>query len=354
LLEQYSQMDSSSPLVPIILNVFTLLNHPLHLIDVKRPSTQHHPGDLPANHTGLCSDLPSSPLMDLPAEILSLTLSFLSIGSLQKLSTVSKALQPLSHLSFEEAPSPLQRLQVSRAMLARLDQSSYSYEVRFNPRRAYSVLRDLSTTCSSPVIKIEAIVTLAQSHLESISCSIHATREARLHGVSLMSQAFDVATSSPPSSLTTTAPLLIKAGRDLSELYETGSRALPHSLASSSAWLERCASLGDVESMVDYGLCCELGHGLEEPNLKEAFEWYKRAASSKLSDPQSVSSRGEACYSVGDYYEFGKGGAKLNHTEAVMWYKRGMIDGDEDCEKGHTRLGQIAMIIGNSVFEEGS
>ena len=186
-------------------------------------------------------------------------------------------------------------------------------------------------------------MTLAKAHMRSVSACPEATREARMFGVKILSNAFTMG-----GSLNSTLRGLVTAGREVAGIYETGGMGMSVSLEESVRWMGRCAGMGDVESMCDYALCLEMGHGVKEPDLKKAFDWYLRAAAAEgdgEDEEEFLEARGEARFSVGEYYETGKGGNPVDHSRAVMWYKRGADDGDEDCEVGLRRLADIAKIV---------
>ena len=79
-------------------------------------------------------------------------------------------------------------------------------------------------------------------------------------GVKLLEDAFEVCASDP---LPPSYGSLVETGRYLSGLFERGGKSMPISMVDSTSWLRRCAEVGDLESIVDYALCLELGHGVE-------------------------------------------------------------------------------------------
>ena len=49
-------------------------------------------------------------------------------------------------------------------------------------------------------------------------------------------------------------------------------------------WLKRAADKGNPYASYSYGLCCEEGSGMDSPNLKDALNYYRRAAASGHSE----------------------------------------------------------------------
>ncbi|GMI50180.1 hypothetical protein TeGR_g7638, partial [Tetraparma gracilis] len=191
---------------------------------------------------------------------------------------------------------------------------------------------------SSPCVTSNALTTLASLHLSSISCSLSATLESRSHGLSLLSSAY--ATSLAAGQL----PAAAAVAKRLAGIYERGHHSIPQDFGLSVEWYLRAADeCGDVEAMVEYGTCAEMGYGLPAPDEALAFRWFEAAAEGSFG---GGGADGEACCSVGEYYEKGRGGVPMNHVKAVEWYKRGVDgDGDEDCEEGLERLAEIAAIL---------
>lgn len=292
----------------------------------------------------------------MPSElIVQMLTSYSSFGAVMKLSTVCKAFSKFSSALCEGNEDCYQKLCLARAMLA--IEEPLNFEVRFHPSRGMNMLLQLAgaecgpgTSLDDKLVKAGALRSLAFSQLTTISCTREYTMDCRLKGVKLLGDAFECAKSEGGDCPDALKEASVSCGREISELYESGKYGVQADLEMSSEWMRKCAEVGDVESMMDYATCLELGHGIRGgPEEEEAFRWFLKAGEEsgrRFRDGESKGYDGEACYCIGEYYEFGKGGLTPNHYMAVLWYSRGASNDDNDCQRGLKRLDEIASIAG--------
>ncbi|GMH62781.1 hypothetical protein TL16_g03556 [Triparma laevis f. inornata] len=283
--------------------------------------------------------------------ILALT-SYSSFGTILKISATCKALKPLARVVVEENEDPETKYLLALAMLGQCSNSaSLALELRFHQNRAISLLLSLTKphTNTSPLVQSKALNTLAEVHLTSISCSPSYTLESRLHGLSLLSTAYNCGAHS--SNDTDLHTLSITSARKISEVYESGTYNIPQNFVLAAEWMLKSALLKDLESMCEYAVCAEMGYGAVEPNEAEAFRWYIKAGSETLRRVElglDQEYHEETCAGLGEYYEKGKAGVQANLVKAVEWYRRGAEGGDEECERGLRRLRDIDVILGST------
>jgi TPR repeat protein len=196
-------------------------------------------------------------------------------------------------------------------------------------------------------IAAEALASLALLHLTSVSCSAQFTMESRQHGMELLTRAYNTAK-------TTDTDLAITSGMQLAKILETGTYNIPQDFKAAAEWYMRIGDeCNDIDAMVEYGTCAEMGYGMDDGSEERAFLWFSRAAeesAKRVASKIDEDYHGEACFNVAEYYEFGKGGVVPNHFKAVTWYRRGVDAGEDDCEDGLERLKDIARIMGPSAL----
>ncbi|MBL3519998.1 sel1 repeat family protein [Arcobacter lanthieri] len=82
-------------------------------------------------------------------------------------------------------------------------------------------------------------------------------------------------------------------------------------------WYKKCADLDDAQCQFNIGSMYDEGHGVIQ-NYAEAMFWYKKAAEKDFVD---------AFYNIGLIYEIGKGTRK-DIQEAIKWYSKAAALGD--------------------------
>ena len=124
------------------------------------------------------------------------------------------------------------------------------------------------------------------------------------------------------------------AAYEIATIYEYGKHSVTVDVVLAPKWFLLAAEGGHVEAMAEYGMCCELGCGVELSD-EEALEWYTRA--SRLCHVTSN-------YSVGEIFEEARG-VPQSGSEAILWYYKVALMGDADSEKAIFRLSDIARIV---------
>jgi len=76
------------------------------------------------------------------------------------------------------------------------------------------------------------------------------------------------------------------------------------------------AKRGDFDAQFSVGAAYEYGRVVKR-DMKQAFYWYKKAASN---------GHHRAQYKVGEFYEYGKGGVKKDLRRAKIWYRLAAMD----------------------------
>ena len=124
------------------------------------------------------------------------------------------------------------------------------------------------------------------------------------------------------------------SAHDLAVMYEYGQHGVEIDVVAAAEWFERGAAGGNIESMVELGLCYELGCGVEQSD-EQALDWYTKAA--HLGHPT-------AKYSVGEIFEEARG-VPQSDEEACLWYYRAALVGCDDSKLALRRLYDIARIV---------
>eukprot|EP00537_Pseudo-nitzschia_pungens_P005540 CAMPEP_0172367506 /NCGR_PEP_ID=MMETSP1060-20121228/21640_1 /TAXON_ID=37318 /ORGANISM="Pseudo-nitzschia pungens, Strain cf. cingulata" /LENGTH=310 /DNA_ID=CAMNT_0013091765 /DNA_START=40 /DNA_END=972 /DNA_ORIENTATION=- len=125
-----------------------------------------------------------------------------------------------------------------------------------------------------------------------------------------------------------------ESAHDLAVMYEYGRHGIEIDVVAAAEWFERGATEGNVESMVELGLCYELGCGVEQSD-ELALDWYTKAA--HLGHPT-------AKFSVGEIFEEARG-VPQSDEEACLWYYRAALVGCDDSKVALRRLYDIARIV---------
>eukprot|EP00536_Pseudo-nitzschia_multiseries_P003939 jgi/Psemu1/318278/estExt_fgenesh1_pm.C_630008 len=125
-----------------------------------------------------------------------------------------------------------------------------------------------------------------------------------------------------------------ESAHDLAVMYEYGHHGIEVDVVAAAEWFERGAAEGNVESMVELGLCYELGCGVEQSD-ELALDWYTKAA--HLGHPT-------AKFSVGEIFEEARG-VPQSDEEACLWYYRAALVGCDDSKLALRRLYDIARIV---------
>lgn len=122
-----------------------------------------------------------------------------------------------------------------------------------------------------------------------------------------------------------------EAAHDLAVMYEYGRHGVEVDVVAAFEWFEKGAEQGNVESMVELGLCYELGCGVEQSD-ELALDWYTQAA--HLGHPT-------AKFSVAEIFEEARG-VPQSDEEACLWYYRAALVGCDDSKVALRRLYDIA------------
>lgn len=124
------------------------------------------------------------------------------------------------------------------------------------------------------------------------------------------------------------------AAHDLALIYEYGRHGIEVDVVAAAEWFECAAKQGNIESMVELGLCYELGCGVEQSD-EEALDWYTKAANL---------GHATAKFSVGEIFEEARG-VPQSDEEACIWYYRAALVGCHDSKLALRRLYDIARIV---------
>jgi len=124
------------------------------------------------------------------------------------------------------------------------------------------------------------------------------------------------------------------AAHDLAVIYEFGRHGIEIDVVAAAEWFERAAQQGNIESMVELGLCYELGCGVEQSD-EQALDWYTKAAHL---------GHATAKFSMGEIFEEARG-VPQSDAEACLWYYRAALTGCDDSKLALRRLYDIARIV---------
>jgi len=274
---------------------------------------------------------------ELPSELLSLCLaSYANWGDLAKLACVQKC---WSTIVIQTAiQSSRSQWELAMALL------NGDCGLEKSPRRAVQILKALShvtidESTDKPVtdgeksennskvkniVESEEDMIICTSAMKKIAeCYLDGTgvEESAAIAVSWMETAYYVGNDSD-------------AGHEMAVIYEYGRHGVEIDVVAAAEWFERAAKQGNVESMVELGLCYELGAGVEQ-NDEEALDWYTKAANL---------GHESAKFSVGEIFEEARG-VPQSDAEACLWYYRAAQSGCQDSKFALRRLYDIARIV---------
>jgi len=274
---------------------------------------------------------------ELPSELLSLCLaSYANWGDLAKLACVQKCWSTIVIQTANQ--SYTSQWELAMALL------NGDCGLEKSPRRAVQILKELShvtidESTGKPLTdgekskhnnKVKNIVESEEDMIICISamkkiaeCYLEGTgvEESAAVAVSWMETAFYVGNDSD-------------AAHEMAVIYEYGRHGVEIDVVAAAEWFERAAKQGNVESMVELGLCYELGAGVEQ-NDEEALDWYRKAAN--LGNES-------AKFSVGEIFEEARG-VPQSDAEACLWYYRAAQSGCQDSKFALRRLYDIARIV---------
>jgi len=120
----------------------------------------------------------------------------------------------------------------------------------------------------------------------------------------------------------------------LALMFEYGHHGVQVDIVAAAAWFELAAKEGHVESMVELGLCYELGCGVGQSD-EQALNWYTKAAHL---------GHVTAKFSVGEIFEEARG-VPQSDEEACIWYYRAALVGCDDSKLALRRLYDVARIV---------
>jgi len=126
----------------------------------------------------------------------------------------------------------------------------------------------------------------------------------------------------------------VDAAYEIAMIYEYARYGIDVDVVLAAKWFYLAACGGHVEAMAEYGMCCELGCGVDQSD-EDALEWYTRAA--RLGNVT-------ANYSVGEIFEEARG-VPQSDSEAVLWYYKAALMGDADSRRALERLQDISRIV---------
>lgn len=279
------------------------------------------------NDNGNNNENNNSTTPELPSELLSLCLaSYANWGDLAKLACVQKS---WSNIVMDTAnQSSTSQWELAMALL------NGDCGLEETPKRAVQILKALSNIAidestgkpltvpeenNSKIIASEetsAMRKIAECYLEGTGVP----QDAAV-AVSWMETAYYIGNDSD-------------AAHEMAVIYEYGRHGVEIDVVAAAEWFERSAKLGNVESMVELGLCFELGAGVEQ-NDEEALDWYTKAANLGCATGK---------FSVGEIFEEARG-VPQSDAEACLWYYSAAMDGCQDSKIALRRLYAIARIV---------
>lgn len=120
----------------------------------------------------------------------------------------------------------------------------------------------------------------------------------------------------------------------IATLYETGQKGLPVDLPKARAWTQRAANAGNPRAMFAYGMHLFQGTGGSQ-NIDEGMLWLTKAAEAGVVDSQ---------YNLGQLYETGEGGIRIDPVDAYKWYLIASRAGDTDARDAVDRLRTVLSV----------
>jgi localization factor PodJL len=120
----------------------------------------------------------------------------------------------------------------------------------------------------------------------------------------------------------------------IATLYETGQKGLPVDLPKARAWTQRAANAGNPRAMFAYGMHLFQGTGGSQ-NIDEGMLWLTKAAEAGVVDSQ---------FNLGQLYETGEGGVRVDPVDAYKWYLIASRAGDTDARDAVDRLRAVLSV----------
>jgi len=277
-------------------------------------------------------DNKSSSHQELPTELFSHCLtSYANWGDLAKLACVQKT---WSNIVTETAhqSSELQ-WELAMALL------NGDCGLEKAPRRAVQILKELSHVASDEITGLPANDSIFLKQNMNASCddlmiysaAMKKIAQCYLDGTGVESNA-DVAVEWMEAAYFVGNDS--DAAHELGIIYEKGQHGIDIDVVAAAEWFERGAELNNVESMVELGLCFEIGAGVEQDDEK-ALDWFTKAANL---------GHALAKFSVGEIFEEARG-VPQSDTEACIWYFDAAQNGCQDSKLALRRLYEIARIV---------
>jgi len=270
--------------------------------------------------------------LELPSELLSLCLTkHADWGDLAKLACVQKSWSNIVDDTAKQ--STLSQWELALAFL------NGHCGLQKSPERAVGILKAIApvaidSSTGKPVAAQDDLMKASSSNMKKdkystlamkkiAECYLEGTGVTKDSNVALawMEAAFHIGNDS-------------HAAHDLALLYEYGRHGVEVDVVAAAEWFELAAKEGNVESMVELGLCFELGCGVEQSD-EHALDWYTKAAHL---------GHATAKFSMGEIFEEARG-VPQSDEEACIWYYRAALVGCDDSKLALRRLYDIARIV---------
>lgn len=283
----------------------------------------------------------SSP--ELPSELLYLCLaSYANWGDLAKLACVQKSFSNI--MNDTGGKSPRNQWELAMALL------NGDCGLEKSPKRAIQILRSLShVSIDEATGKPFASQEKGENDIKTSQSNDNNTIEDREENMILYTSAMKKIAECylEGTGVSQDANVAIswieaaycigkdsEAAHELAVIYEFGHHGIEVDVVAAAEWFERAANQGNVESMVELGLCYELGAGVQQDDDK-ALDWYTQAANL---------GHATAKFSVGEIFEEARG-VPQSDAEACLWYYRAALIGCQDSKFALRRLYDIARIV---------
>ena len=269
---------------------------------------------------------------ELPSELLSLCLTkYADWGDLAKLACVQKSWSDIVNDTAKQ--STLSQWELALALL------NGHCGLQKSPERAVQIFKAIApvaidTSTDKPMITEDDIKKANASNTETnkyCNLAMKKIAECYLEGTGV-TQNSNIAVAWMEAAF--------RIGRDsdsahnLALLYEYGRHGVEVDVVAAAEWFELAAEEGNVESMVELGLCYELGCGVEQSD-EHALDWYTKAAHL---------GHATAKFSMGEIFEEARG-VPQSDEEACIWYYRAALVGCDDSKLALRRLYDIARIV---------
>eukprot|EP00535_Pseudo-nitzschia_heimii_P001789 CAMPEP_0197174368 /NCGR_PEP_ID=MMETSP1423-20130617/920_1 /TAXON_ID=476441 /ORGANISM="Pseudo-nitzschia heimii, Strain UNC1101" /LENGTH=309 /DNA_ID=CAMNT_0042623291 /DNA_START=91 /DNA_END=1020 /DNA_ORIENTATION=+ len=269
---------------------------------------------------------------ELPSELLSLCLTkYADWGDLAKLACVQKSWSGIVYDTAKQ--STLSQWELSVALL------NGHCGLQKSPERAVRILKALApvaidTSTGKPII--------TEDDMEKFNAPNTEKDEYRILAMKKIAECYLDGTGVDKDSSVAVAWMAtaFRLGKDsdsahnLALTYEYGRHGVEVDVVAAAEWFELAANEGNVESMVELGLCYELGCGVEQSD-EHALDWYTKAAHL---------GHATAKFSVGEIFEEARG-VPQSDEEACIWYYRAALVGCDDSKLALRRLYDIARIV---------